>query len=147
MDLILVKDVAFLGKAGETITVKDGYARNFLIPQGLALAAIARNRERMDALRAAQAQQAELAKAKAVQLADRLSKISCTIPVLVGEQGKLHGAVTAADIMEALEQEGVTLEKRQLVLEKPLSHCGAYQIPIRLHPEVTASLKVEVVKR
>ena len=147
MDIVLVRDVERVGKAGQKVSVKDGFARNFLFPRGLALSATPAVRSRMEALRASQERQAQAQKAKATQLSDRLSQITCTIPVSVGEQGKLHGAVTAGDVLKALQAQGIVLEKHQVILERPLTELGAVQVPLKLHPEVTASLRVSVVRK
>ncbi len=146
MKVILVKDVDRLGKSGQTISVKDGYARNFLLPQGFALPATAEHRARVDSVRIAQLRQAEALKARAVQLAGRLGQVSCTISVKVGDQDKLHGAVTAAHIAETLRQQGFSVEKHQISLEGPITHLGTFEVPIKLHSEVAASLKLSVIR-
>ncbi len=147
MNVILVKDVERLGKAGETVSVKDGYARNFLLPNGVALSATSGTKNQIQAIQAAHAKQAALQKAKAQEVAERLEKVSCTIPVSVGEQGKLHGAVTALDIVEALQHKGVTLDRHQILLEGPITHVGAHAVSVKLHPEVTAVVQVSIVEK
>ncbi len=147
MKLVLLKEISALGKAGQTVTVKDGYARNFLIPGGWAAPATAGNRTRAEALLKAQARTAMLQKAKAEELGRRLAGVSCVIPMAVGEQEKLHGAVTAADIAEALQRQGIEVDKHHLALEGPITHLGRYTVPAKLHPEITASVNVQVVRR
>ena len=147
MDLILVKDVDRLGKAGQILNVKDGYARNYLIPQGLALPASPDRRAQAAALGRAQAKSLQAAKEKAVELAQRLESVSCVIPMPAGDQDKLHGAVTAADIVQALAQQGLSIEKHQVRLERPITHLGSLEVPIKLHAEITAVLQVRVVKK
>lgn len=147
MNVILVKDIDRVGKAGEAVSVKDGYARNFLLPSGLALAVTTGTKGRIQAIQAAHARQSALHKAKAQEVADRLHGMSCTISVSVGEQGKLHGAVTALDIVEALQHEGVTLDRHQILLEGPITQVGNHSVSVKLHPEVTAVVHVSVLEK
>ena len=146
MDVILLKDVGRLGKAGQKVSVKDGYARNFLLPQQLAVAATRTAGAAAQARLAAQIRTAEIAIQKAEELSRRLSEVSCTIPVRVGEQGKLYGAVTAGDIVQILQREGIRLERRQIQLGGSLTQLGEVQVPVKLHPEVKAFVKVVVTK-
>ncbi|MBI4227795.1 MAG: 50S ribosomal protein L9 [Candidatus Omnitrophica bacterium] len=146
MDVILMQDVPSLGAQGAVVTVKPGYARNYLLPQGLAQPATPANTRAIEALKRKQAAQAAAAQAAAQQMADRLATLSCTIPASVGEQEKLHGSVTTADIAEALQGQGIAVEKRQLVLEAPITQLGVYKVPVKLHPQVTATVKVWIVK-
>ena len=146
MDVILVKDVDRLGKAGQKVSVKDGFARNYLLPQGLAQSATPGARSQMEALRKSQLRQAEMKKAKAAELSSRLNGISCAVRVAVGAQGKLHGAVTAGDIIKVLKSQGIVLEKHQVALEGPITVLGLTEVSVKLHPEVTAHLKVSVVQ-
>ncbi len=146
MEVILLKDVPRLGKSGETLVVKDGYARNFLLPQGLALKATIGARSQAESLRVAQLKQSELLRAKALEQAERLHQISCTIAVTVGDQGKLHGVVTAGDIVKVMEKQGVHVEKHQLLLDGPITQLGSFSVPVRFHPDVTAALKILVVR-
>lgn len=145
MEVILVKDVDRLGKAGQILTVKDGYARNYLIPRGLGLPASPDRRARAEALGRAQAKALRAAKEKAVQLAQRLENASCVIPMPAGDQDKLHGAVTAADIVRALARQGIAIDKHQVRLERPMTHLGSIEVPIKLHAEVAAVLKLQIV--
>lgn len=148
MNIILVKDVEPLGKAGKAVTVKDGYARNFLIPRGLALPATAGCRSQLNAQAALKLRHAQRQRSKAAELGERISRVCVTLAVAVGDQGKLHGAVTVKDICEALQQEqGIRLEKHQVVLEEPIGRLGTVEVPVKLHPEVTAALKISVVKK
>ena len=147
MEVILTKDVERLGKVGQVLLVKDGYARNFLFPRGWAQPATAGGRKKVASLQGAQLRQAERVKEKALQLQSRLSQISCTIAVSVGQQGKLHGAVTVNDIVKALQEKGVTLEKHQLSLPFPITQLGWHLVPIKLHPEVQMDLNVQVIGR
>lgn len=145
--LILLQDVEKLGKAGEVISVKDGYARNYLFPKGIALLATEQNLKAVEVekKRKAEAQQKE--KLEAQQLAERISRISCTIAVEVGRDDKLFGSVTSIDIQKALEAEGILVDKKKIDLKEHINQIGIYSVPIRLHPEVTANLKLWVVKK
>ncbi|MBI3615010.1 MAG: 50S ribosomal protein L9 [Candidatus Omnitrophica bacterium] len=145
MEIILVKDVEPLGKTGQILTVKDGYARNFLLPQGLALPASPDRRAKAASFRVAQVKAALELKERALKIAERLGAVSCVVPMPVGEQEKLHGAVTAADIIKVLSQQGIEIGKHQVHLERPITHLGEVQVPVKLHPEVTVPLKVQIV--
>ena len=146
MDVLLVKEVGRLGKPGQAVSVKKGYARNFLFPQGLAVPANTGARGRMDALRAADLRQIQALKLKAVDLAHRLKDLSCRVAVKMGAQGKLHGAVTSKDIAEALQRQGITLEKRRIVMEGPITKLGMFRVPVKLHQNVNGMVQVEVVQ-
>ncbi|MBN1586298.1 MAG: 50S ribosomal protein L9 [Candidatus Omnitrophica bacterium] len=146
MKVVLTETVENLGEAGEVAVVKDGYARNFLIPRGWALKATEGNirvaeRRRKKVLNA---RQKELEAAQ--KLADELANASCTIKTNCGEDDKLYGSVTAADIAEAYAEQGISLDRRKIELEDPIKALGVYQVPVKLHPEVTATLKVWVVR-
>lgn len=146
MNVILAQDIPTLGTQGSIVAVKPGYARNYLFPQGFAKPATPANTRVVEALQRRHAAQAAATKAAAQQTADRLAALSCTISVPVGEQEKLHGAVTTADIAEALKEQGIVVEKRQLVLESPITQLGVYRVSVKLHPDVTATVKVWIVK-
>lgn len=147
MNVILVQDVDRLGKSGEKVRVKDGYGRNFLIPQGWAIPATRGAGNQALAQAAARVRAAQLKKGKASELAQQLSELTCTIEVSLGAQGKLHGAVTAADIAQALGRQGIALDKHQIDLEKPLTILGDTQVPVHLHPGVKASIRVSLVSK
>jgi large subunit ribosomal protein L9 len=143
--IILTALVENLGAEGDTVTVADGYARNFLIPKGLAMPATPGNLRRVESLRkkreASLAAQLEGAKTVATQLV----KQSYTITAAAGEDGKLYGSVTSLDISEALKKEGVEVDRRKIVLEHPIHELGVYDIDVRLHPEVATKVKIWVV--
>lgn len=145
MEIILKRTVENLGDAGEIVDVKPGYARNYLIPQGLALRATASNRRRLEEERRHSLRAEERAKEKADELAQRIEGRSLTFTVLAGEEGKLFGSVTSADIAEELDNEGVTVDRRKIVLEEPIKELGVYRVPVDLHPEVRPEVKVWVV--
>lgn len=147
MNVILVQDVERLGKAGQRVCVKDGFARNFLLPRRMAVAATRGAGVAAQAQLAEQVRAAARVRKKAEELARRLEEAPCTVAVSVGEQGKLHGAVTAADIVQSLQQQGIPLEKHQVQMDRALAQLGEHQVPVRLHPEVKATLRVHVVRR
>lgn len=146
MDVILRSDVTHLGKAGEVVKVKDGYARNYLIPQGLALAATEGSKRQVasEAKRRATHVAAEQTVAEA--LAAKLAVVELTFTAKAGDGERLFGSVTAADIGAKLAEQGFPLDKRSIELEEPLRTVGAFKVPIRLHPNVRGEVRVWVVK-
>ena len=143
--VILTSDIEHLGIEGDTVAVADGFARNYLVPQGLAILANAANLRRVETLRQKRAAEltAKIDAAKAV--AKKLEKVACTIAAPVGADGKLFGSVTASDIAEELRKSGIEIERKRLVLDHPLRELGTFEIEIKLHPDVIAKVKVEVV--
>ena len=147
MEIILREDVERLGKSGQVIKVKDGYARNFLILKGLALKATSDNLKRVEEEKRIKAIRKDREKREAQTLAEKLASISCTISVEVQEDGTLYGSVTGADIASALESDGFKIDKKTVLLDEPIRELGIYRVRMKLHPEVTTELKVWVVKR
>lgn len=147
MKIILLRDVDRLGKAGDKRTVKDGYGRNFLVSQGLAISASRGAGAQAQASQAAQLRSLQRQRGKAQELAQRLAQLTCEIPVTVGEQGKLHGSVTGGDIAQALAACGVSVEKHQIRLDRPLTHLGQVEVPIRLHAQVRAAVRVSIIPK
>jgi large subunit ribosomal protein L9 len=146
MDVILKKDYGKLGKAMETVTVLDGYARNFLIPNGVAVVATEGNKKQVaEARRVSEKREAKLLE-EAKALLKKVEQTPCTIPVKVGEGEQIYGSVSAQDIAEFLKKEGFDVEKRQVALEEPIKQLGVYTVDINLHKGVDAKLKVWVVK-
>jgi large subunit ribosomal protein L9 len=145
-EMVLMADVEGLGAQGEVVRVRDGFARNFLLPKGLAAPVTEATRRRLLKLQAERAVEsaAKLLAARAV--AERLQKVSCTVPVKTGEGDKLFGAVTAQHVADLLKTKGIEVDRRQIELEQPLHELGVFQIPVRLHSELTVSIKVSVVK-
>lgn len=146
MQVILKEDVEKLGKIGDVVVVSDGYARNFLIPKNLATEATPRNMKRIEHEKRLIAEKLKKATKEAENFARRLNEIIVTIPVQTGEGDKLFGSVTTMDIASALEKEGITVERKKILLENLIKELGAYIVPVKIHPEVTANLKVQVVK-
>jgi len=147
MEIILSKDIQTLGKLGEVIKVKDGYARNFLLPRKLAYAATSANLKRIEQQEKKSKVQDEQAKKDAEVFAEKLNKTSCTIDVEVNDLDKLYGAIAEADIAKALEIEGFTIDKKDIVIEKPIEELGIFEIGINLHSEVTAKIRLWVTKK
>jgi len=145
MIVILVKDVKGVGKSGEVIKVSDGYARNMLLPRGLATEATegnVRNLEKQKAIKEANKQK-ELGEAK--ELAEKIGQLKVTIMTKSGEGGRLFGSITSKDIADALaEQHKINIDKRKFVLENPIKHTGDFEIDIKIYPEVTAKLKIVI---
>ena len=145
MKVILREDVYNLGKSGELVTVKDGYARNFLLPRNLALLASAANVHQLEhEKKVIELRQAKL-KGAAAEEAKKLEGVKVTIKRKVGEQDKLFGSVTTLDISDALTGQGIKLDRRQIHLAEPIKTTGSFEVEVRLHPEVPAKIKVDVV--
>lgn len=147
MKIVLEQDVEGLGKKGTVIKVKDGFARNFLLPRGFALKATGGNLESLQKKLRIDEERQEEDKKKAREFANKLSVVSCTVSVDTHDEDKLYGSVTASHIASALEAEGISLDKRQIALNEPIKALGIYDIEVKLHPEVKAKLKVWVVKK
>lgn len=145
VEVILKKDVVDVGHAGELVNVRPGYARNYLIPQGLALLATEGNRRRFEEERRQIEQSAEREREAARVLAERIEEQSLTFSVRAGEEGRLFGSVTSADIAEQLEQAGIAVDRRLIRLDEPIKELGVYDVPVRLHADVQPEVKVWVV--
>lgn len=146
MEVVLMKDYENLGKALDVIPVKDGYARNFLIPQGIAVPATEGNKKRVtEAKHIAEIREGKKIK-ESRELAVKIEQIPCTIPVKVGEEDKIYGSVSAQEIADFLKKEGFDIEKRHVDLEEPIKQLGVYTVTINLYRTVSAKLKVWVVK-
>ena len=146
MDVILRQDVEKLGNAGDLVTVKNGFARNYLLPRGLAYAATEGNKKRLEAEAKMRVKQAGAQLGVARDVAAKLELVSLTFSMKAGEGDKLFGSVTAADIAERLHAEGFLVDKKTVELPEPLKALGAYKVPVRLHHEVKPEVRVWVVK-
>ena len=147
MEVILKKDVLKIGQAGAVVKVKDGFARNFLIPHGLAIALTSTNLKAVEAQKKQRNLQEEKLKKDAESLKAKLAALSLTIPVLVQEDEALYGSISAHDIVMALKNEGLEIDKSIVILEEPIKALGIYEVPLKLHSEVTAKVKVWIVKK
>jgi large subunit ribosomal protein L9 len=147
MEVILRHAVENLGKPGDVVKVKNGYARNYLLPHNLAYEATPGNLKRIqqekERLEAAENQR----RGSAQEIATKLEQVSLTFSARVGEEGKLFGSVTAADIAQQLEQQGFHIEKRQVDLHEPIKSLGVYRVPVRLHADVKPEIRVWVIKQ
>lgn len=146
MEVILRQSVEDVGRVGEVVSVKDGYGRNYLIPRGLAYLATKANKRRVDAEAVRRAQQAEADRTDAEILAEKLASLSLEFTVKAGEGDKLFGSITSADIARQLAERGFQIDKRTIVLEEPIKMIGIYKVPIRIHQDVNAELRVWVIK-
>jgi large subunit ribosomal protein L9 len=146
IEIILREDVQHLGKAGEVVKVKDGYARNFLLPKGLAYPASEANKKKIAFEAARIATQRAGEKAAAETEAARLAAVQLTFAVKVGEEEKLYGSVTAADIQRKLEEAGLHVDKRKIDLPEPIRALGEFRVGLKIHPEVRPEITVTVVK-
>ena len=146
MDVILRQDVDKVGRAGELVTVKNGYARNFLLPRGLAYEATDANRRRLESERAQKGKKMAAEVGAAKEVATRLEAVSLTFTMKAGEGDKLFGSVTASDLAEKLAAEGFRVDKKSIELDEPLKALGVYKVPVRLHHEVRPEVRVWVVR-
>jgi large subunit ribosomal protein L9 len=147
MQVILLKDVERLGQAGELCDVAPGYARNYLIPQGLATAASEGALKQLELQRQADARRQEQLAAEAQKSASELEGLTLTLAAKTGEKDRLYGSITGGDVAEAMEQEiGTSVDRRKLELEEPIRELGTYSVPYKLLPDVTANIEVVVVR-
>jgi len=144
MEVILLEDMEKLGHRGQIVKVADGYGRNYLLPKKLALPATERNRKWLEQQRIRFLKQEAHEKAEAEDLAKLFEGVSVVVTRKAGEQGTLFGSVTALDVAEKLAGQGFKIDKRKILLASPLKVLGEYDVPIRLHREVTATVKVKV---
>ena len=146
MEVILKEDVAKLGARGDLVKVADGYGRNFLLPRKLAIEATAGNRKVIEQMRAAALRRSAKEKAQAEELAKQFTALEVSFERRAGEHDQLFGSVTSGDISEALEKKGFVMDRRKIQLHEPLKSLGEFTIPLKLHKDVTAHLKVVIAK-
>jgi len=147
MEVILIKDVETIGKTGQVVNVKDGYGRNYLIPNKLALESSPQALKMLDSLKKKREKEELKKKQEAEELSKKIAALSCTISVEAGVEDKIFGAVTTDMIKNHLRQEKIEVDKKQIILEEPIKKLGVYQVPVKLHPDVTATLRIWVVKK
>jgi large subunit ribosomal protein L9 len=145
MEVILKEDIPNLGKIGEVVRVRDGFARNYLLPRGLVLVANKKNLKSFEHQKRVVADQKQRILRDAQSVSDRLAGTSIVIPMKTGEEGKLFGSVTAIHIEKALKAQGVEVDRRKIHLEEPIRHLGDFDIPVRLTADLTVSVKLSVV--
>lgn len=145
MQVILRERIEGLGAAGDVVDVKPGYGRNYLVPRGLAYEATQANVRRIDAERAAQTRRDTETLDSARQQATAIEGVSLTFHARAGQEGKLFGSITSADIAEKLAEQGVQIDRRTIELEEPIKALGVTSVPVRLHPQVRPEIKVWVI--
>jgi large subunit ribosomal protein L9 len=145
-ELILMADIPTLGVEGDVVHVADGYARNYLLPRKLAAPVSVATRRKLVKLQAERKERDRVARGAAQILAERLAKVSCTIPVKTIEGDKLYGSVTSADIAKTLAELGVPIDRHLIDLEQPIKELGCFDVAVKLHPEVRSTVKVWVVE-
>jgi large subunit ribosomal protein L9 len=145
MEVILKEDIANLGKIGEVVRVRDGYARNYLLPRGLVLEANKKNLKTFEHHKKIIADQKQKIMRQAQAVGDELNGVSLVIPMKVGEEGKLFGSVTNIHIEKALKAKGLNVDRRKIQLAEPIKVAGDYDVPVRLSADLVVPLKVSVV--
>jgi large subunit ribosomal protein L9 len=146
MQVILLENVPALGKTGDLVKVSDGYGRNYLIPKKKAVLATDKSLKVIEHQKRQIQQRVDKTKKDAEKMAQRIETLSCTFARTVGESGKLFGSVTSMDIENYLKENGIEVDRKKISLEEPIKNLGMFTVPIKLHPEVTAHLKVWVVQ-
>lgn len=146
MKVILTQTIGNLGKVGDIIVVKDGYARNYLFPKNMAKEATSSNMKLLEALKKKQALEAENELKEAKALAEKIAGLSITISAKAGDEEKLFGTVTTDMISSAVSAEGIAIDKKDIVLDEPIKKLGVYQVSVKVHPEVKTTLRVWIVK-
>jgi large subunit ribosomal protein L9 len=146
MEVILKEDVAKLGARGDVVKVAEGYGRNFLLPRKLAIEATTGNRKVIEQMRAAALRRSAKEKAQAEELSKQFDGLSVSFARRAGEQDQLFGSVTSSDIGDALEKKGFNVDRRKIQLHEPLKTLGEFTVPVKLHKDVTAHLKVVIEK-
>ena len=147
MKVILLKDSKKLGKEGDNIEVKDGYARNYLVPQGLAFVATEGSSKRLEEIKRVKTKIEERKKQDFSKIKEKIEKISLTVTAEAKDDEELYGAINEAQILKLLQSEGIELEKDSLVLDQPIKKLGVYNLKINVYSGVEATLRVWVVKK
>lgn len=145
MEVILKEDIANVGKIGEVVRVRDGYARNYLLPRGLVLEANKRNLKTFEHQKKVIADQKQKIVRRAQAVGEQLTGVALVIPMKAGEEGRLFGSVTNMQIEKALKAKGLNVERRKIHLEEAIKNVGEYEVPIRLSADLTVALKLSVV--
>ena len=146
MEIILQEDVANLGSIGEVVKVRDGYGRNYLIPRGLAVEASRRNLHVLEHQKRVTAAKKEKDRNHAQGMSDRITALTLTIQARAGEEDRLFGSVTNIDIEKALTAQGVTIDRRKIILAEPIKQLGTYSVPVHLSSDVRGNITVNVVR-
>jgi large subunit ribosomal protein L9 len=146
MKVVLKDDVKNIGKMGQIIDVADGYARNYLVPRGLASEANTKNIKALEHEKRIIEKKAKKIKNSAQELSNKISARTFTITAKAGDEGKLFGSVTTMDIAELLQKEGIEIDKKKISLDEPIKRLGSYSVNVKIHPEISIQLKVEVIQ-
>ncbi len=147
MEVILKQDVDKIGKAGAVVKVKDGFARNFLIAKNLAVPVNSSNLKQLELQKQRKEEAQEKLKKEAEAIKEKLAGLSLTIAALTQDDEKLYGSITNQDIAQALTEEGLDIDKNTIFIEEPIKALGIYEVPVNLHPQVQAKVKVWIVKK
>lgn len=145
MKVILKEDVKNLGVAGSVVNVADGFARNFLIPRNLAVEASTKNIKALEQARKKIEDEVRKAKDRAQELSNKLSSLTIQIQAKAGEEGKLFGSITNADISEALKREGYDIDRKKIVLEEPIKRLGTYTVQVKVYQDIVATVNINVI--
>lgn len=146
MKIVLKDDVKNIGKMGQIIDVADGYARNYLVPRGLAIEANTKNIKALEHEKRIIEKKAKKIKNSAQELSNKISARTFTIKAKAGDEGKLFGSVTTMDIAELLQKEGIEIDKKKISLDEPIKRLGSYSVNVKIHSEISTQLKVEVIQ-
>lgn len=147
MEVILHQDVDRIGKAGSIVKVKDGFARNYLLPNGLAIPLTAQNLKKIEQEKLRKNLEIEKLKNKAEGLKAKIDGLSLTIPVLTQEEDKIYGSISSLEITRCLKEEGFEIDKNCIIFDEPIKSLGIYELNLKLHPEVSAKIKLWVVRK
>jgi large subunit ribosomal protein L9 len=146
MKVILKEDVKSIGSMGQTVDVSDGFARNYLVPRGLAVEANLKNIRSLEHEKKVIQEKARKVKNSVQDLANRLANMNVVIKTKAGEEGKLFGSVTTMDIAEQLKNQGIEIDKKKISLDEPIKRLGTYAVNLRLHSEITAQVNIQVIE-
>jgi large subunit ribosomal protein L9 len=146
MKVILKDDVKNVGNMGDIVKVADGYARNYLVPRGLAVEASSKNVKSVEHEKRIIQEKGKKIKTSAQEFSDILSKVTLVMKANAGEEGKLFGSVTTMDIAEALKNEGFDIDKKKISLDEPIKRLGEHTVSVKIHPEITTNVTVQVVQ-
>jgi len=146
MKVILTENIADLGEIGQVVNVAPGYARNYLLPKGIALEATGRNVRELEHRKRILAQKREKVRQEMMSLAEKLNQVSIVMQRKVAEEDKLYGSVSASDIAAALAEKGFDIQRRDLLLEQPIKQVGEFTVPVRVHAQISANIRLVVEK-
>jgi large subunit ribosomal protein L9 len=146
MKVILKDDVKNIGNMGQIVDVADGYGRNYLVPKGLAVEANIKNIKSLEHAKRVIQEKAKKVRNQAQELSNKISTVSLVMKAKAGEEGKLFGTVTTMDIAESLKSQGIEIDKKKISLDEPIKRLGSYAVNIKIHPEVTTQINLQVVE-